>query len=287
MTAATWRRSAGLVLTALLLVVSTLALPPASVAGAAKGDVAEADLVYLTRTAYKFHYSLETKSPGEKARRLTNIKVIGRPAISPDGLRVAFTGYSGAGDNGLYALYVINFDGTGLKKLTNPAGMDRDPAWSPDSSTIVFSRDVSGGLEPSNCCRLKLVPADDGPVTGVPNTLGAINPAWSPDGNTIAFERPGGIYTIKPGGGSLTKVADAGSREPAWSQTGNKLAFVRSTAPDSSKDELVVLTLGSGSESVLYDKGNRVESPQWVGPEIHVLVYNGYGYDGRTGSRVE
>jgi Tol biopolymer transport system component/DNA-binding winged helix-turn-helix (wHTH) protein len=85
---------------------------------------------------------------------------------------------------GSYPLHVIN-----ISKLTSYPGDEREPAFSPDGSTIAFSwsgadgnnYDIyvvkAAGQEP---LRLTTDPADDS------------YPAWSPDGSQIAFRRKNG-----------------------------------------------------------------------------------------------
>ena len=44
-------------------------------------------------------------------------------------------------------IYVMNVDGTGLLRLTNDAGRDVDPAWSPDGKRIAFASDRAGSWD--------------------------------------------------------------------------------------------------------------------------------------------
>lgn len=53
------------------------------------------------------------------------------PAFSPDG-----------------RIYVVNADGTGLRRITSDPADERQPCWSPDGSSIVFSRYVWFPEEP-------------------------------------------------------------------------------------------------------------------------------------------
>ncbi|MGD8277102.1 MAG: S9 family peptidase [Gemmatimonadota bacterium] len=63
------------------------------------------------------------------------------PAISPDGRRIAYTGYDRSTDTWHDSdLYVMNIDGTGSRILT--PGLDRSPRslrWAPDGSGVYFA----------------------------------------------------------------------------------------------------------------------------------------------------
>ncbi len=102
----------------------------------------------------------------------------GSPAVSPDGLTVAFARSDGRHGS---AIYTVGIDGEGLTKIADPGV---DPAWSPDGSRIAFTRDLlgSGGLWTMNADG-----SDPTLVLGT-KTLSIGDPAWSPDGTTLAFE---------------------------------------------------------------------------------------------------
>lgn len=80
-------------------------------------------------------------------------------------------------------IYVMNVDRTGLLRLTDHAGYDGEPAWSPDGSRIAFVSDRAGGQD------IYVMDADGSNV--VRRTDEGLNaaPAWSPDGKTIVFSR--------------------------------------------------------------------------------------------------
>ena len=56
------------------------------------------------------------------------------PVWSPDGRRIAFLSRR----DGNKALYVMNADGSGQRRLTRDASNSATPAWSPDGRTIAF-----------------------------------------------------------------------------------------------------------------------------------------------------
>jgi TolB protein len=78
-------------------------------------------------------------------------------------------------------IYVINADGSGLRRLTD--GMD--PAWSPDGAKVAFARwrDPRG---------IYVIDEDGSNETLVFGWSQAKAPAWSPDGSRIVFTRLGG-----------------------------------------------------------------------------------------------
>jgi len=101
-----------------------------------------------------------------------------RPQWSPDGSKIAFTIHRG----NTVDIAVINPDGSGLACLVASKGQDRDPAWTSDGASIVFSSDVTG-IPNLYRCVLR-----DGSVYRLTNVIGgAFQPAVSPADTTLAF----------------------------------------------------------------------------------------------------
>ncbi len=113
------------------------------------------------------------------------------PDWSPDGKRLTFVG-SGGDAAGNPGLWVINADGTGLTRLvpcSYPCLYLDDPAWSPDGSTIMYSRlepdaRVGGRLESvtvnSRATRTVLAAKPGEFFSGV---------RYAPDGKAVVLER--------------------------------------------------------------------------------------------------
>jgi Tol biopolymer transport system component len=105
-----------------------------------------------------------------------------RPRWSPDGSRVAFTVHRG----NTVDIAVIDRDGGNFACVASSPGQDRDPAWTSDGKSIVFSSDVTG------IPNLYKVSLDDGTVRRLTNVIGgAFAPDVSPADTTIAFSSYG------------------------------------------------------------------------------------------------
>jgi dipeptidyl aminopeptidase/acylaminoacyl peptidase len=151
-------------------------------------------------------------------------------AVSPDGSRLAFSRAPGADCVGCdEQIWVENADGSAawgipLAGSTDSIRQDEDPSFSPDGSSVVFSRWISSVGDQA---RLYRVPASGGSAVA----LGVVgtDPSWGP--SRIAFIGSVGVETVAPDGSGVTRVeglklADEGPL--AWSPHG-RLAVLRSS----------------------------------------------------------
>jgi hypothetical protein len=187
------------------------------------------------RLAYTLAQNLYTVNPdGTDRRALTSTPRTLRafdPGWAPDGNRIAFFN----GGPGVAGVYVINADGTGLRRVTNGA-QDRHPTWSPDGGRIAFTR------QDGTFIRLFVVNADGSGLVGVTNGVHVQDPEWSPDGSRFTFSDGGRVYVVNADGSGLTLLTageTASARSPTWSPDGSLIAFaslgaIKVTAPDGS-----------------------------------------------------
>jgi TolB protein len=181
--------------------------------------------------APKVHGIFIASADGSNARRLTTgIRTTQafdtQSQWSPDGKRLVFMSVKNGKEA---AIFVVNIDGTGLKRLT-PWSLDAgNPDWSPDGHEILFNPywDPHPGkfsnifsMRPDGSHRTQLTH----PRPGVQSFA----PAWSPDGTKIVFVRftPTGkrsgrldLFTMSADGRRLRRVTNmprAFPTNPDW-----------------------------------------------------------------------
>jgi len=152
--------------------------------------------------------------------------------VSPDGSRLAFTRTVGAQCVGCeQRLWVTNAGGGDAVRVPLSAPSDgiredQDPSFSPDGSSIVFSRWNSSV---GDSARLYRVAAAGGTATA----LGVVGTAPGWGRSRIAFLGPRGVATVSPSGVGNRRVSGLAPSDQgplAWSSTG-VLAVLRTTPP--------------------------------------------------------
>ena len=153
----------------------------------------------------------------EKAGSSDAPRTPAQPLAKPEGCfgqRIAFESER----DGNWEIYVIDADGSNVKRITRTPGADTNPTWSPDGAWLAFDTIERGKGEiyvtnedGSGLRNLTNDPSDD------------IGPQWSPDGSLLAFssDRDGRyqIYVMDATGNHLRQVTEltGDNKWPFWS----------------------------------------------------------------------
>ena len=170
-------------------------------------------------------------------------------------------------------IYVMNFDGTDQRNITNHINEDFYPDWSPDGLQIVFNSKREGNN------REIFVMGDDGadPENITNNRLDDSLPSWSPDGSQIAFDsvRDGNreIYVMDADGENQTRLTTNGASDwwASWSPDGERIVF---TSDRSGNPDIWVIDAdGTGSTNLTDSPGGDFR-PVWSPDGEQIVFYS-------------
>jgi TolB protein len=143
---------------------------------------------------------------------------------SPDGTRLAFSSNRDGGGNS--EIYVVNRDGTGLRRITSHPGADTTPTWAPTGAQLAFTSDRSGSPQ------VYIVNLDGTGLKKISSQSYCDRATWSPAPlNEIAYtSRTGGgyeirIYDFKSDESHAITDGIGSNEQPAFAPNGRHLAF--------------------------------------------------------------
>ncbi|MDX1414866.1 MAG: hypothetical protein R3293_11795, partial [Candidatus Promineifilaceae bacterium] len=147
------------------------------------------------------------------------------PAWSPDGKTIALQLWI---DNN-YEIFLVDADGSNLRRLTNNPDFDGQPAWSPDGKKIAFASSRNGAYA------IYLMNADGSSQNQLSTFALSLHPTWSPDGQYIGFDADVDndgwqeLALIKRNGSDEQMIYNPGSTATSWagswSPDGKTLGF--------------------------------------------------------------
>jgi Tol biopolymer transport system component len=174
-----------------------------------------------------------------------NARVIGGPAIAPNGQRVAFS----ADVNGRMRLYVMNADGSAARVVSESVEPRAAPVWAPDGNSLVVSVTVDG--EP-RLVRVSLDGHTASPLVG----HHSVDPVWSPDGDWLLYSGPDvgttfQVHAVTADGKPhqfKELTLSRGARRMAFLSDGRALVILRGEV---THKNFAVIDLDTGAERVL------------------------------------
>lgn len=219
---------------------STATSPTGATATVASTAAAAAAAAPDTEIVFGCGRDLCVSAPDGSGKRVITFPEVAAsdPTWSPDGTKIAFTGFTEEPgnpslDDNNNDVYVVNTDGSNLVRLTDEPEFDGHPSWSPEGTKIAFQSSRFAGQS----TEIMVIGADGSGLTRLTDSAGGDeDPAWSPDGAKIAFvsnrgggddqiwvmnaDRFGPVQLSVDGGDS-----DVDAQQPAWSPDGTRIAF--------------------------------------------------------------
>lgn len=180
--------------------------------------------------------------------------------------RIAFS----SNVTGTKEIYVMDYDGENIRRVTKDGHAAMYPSWFPDNSAIAYTRFRAFGQEAVVI----------GLSTGAVRRL-----SWSPGLNAFTSISPKGgealitlsrdgnpeIYRLRADGSEPRRLTHGPSTEssPCWSPDGRRIAFVsdRSGSP-----QIYVTNAAGGSDERMTYRGSYNTSPDWS-PKGNLIAY--------------
>lgn len=242
------------------------------------GDISYAEPYYTIKI---YVYDTSTRSSVfAKAFKGTQSSLRRLAHIASDQIVLALTGKRGIADTRLAfannstrhkEIYVVDYDGANLKKLTSDNSISILPRWSKDGRIFyttykyrnpdIFAIDLKAG---------KIAPII---LRGGLSLIGGV----SPDGKALAFTSSGGtnpsIYIYNLETHQKTQITNKASVDgsPSYSPDGKYITFVSNRAGN---PQIYVMELATGNTRMLTKNFNWADSPQWS-PTGEWIVFSG------------
>jgi TolB protein len=188
-------------------------------------------------------------------------------AVSPgkDKIAVAMENMAGNID-----IYMMNTDGSDIRRVTTSDAIDLSPAWSPDSRFLAFVSDRTGSPQ---IYLLNLLAGSESsrnrPVRLTQEGGYNTSPAWSPDGKRIAFvariEGQFDLFMInldKEGRNTITRLTTTpfSEEDPGWSPDGRMLVYCSNQRGNY---DVYTISIFSGKTRRLTDWDAYDGAPAW------------------------
>ncbi len=162
--------------------------------------------------------------------------------------------------DGISQIYVIDNDGSNLRRVMRSPLIDTEPHFSPDGNSIVFTSDRSGSPQ------IYQVPVNGGDARRITfNGSYNISPALSPDSNNLVYvTRRDGAYRIamqNMATGSEQILTDGpDDQSPSFAPNGMQVLY---SAVQNGRSVLAVVSTDGRVRQTLSTLEGKVQEPTW------------------------
>ena len=165
-------------------------------------------------------------------------------------------------------LYLMDYNGENIRKLTSHKSLLLSPSCSKDGSKVVFNSDK---VWDQDLYVIHLYPRFKEKRISKPYKLDQ-SAEWSPDGSKIVFSLDGDIAIASSSGTGVRKLTRARAIDvsPTWSPDGTQIAFVSDRAGSPN----VYVMSASGKNVRRITKGGYNTDPSWSpNPKVNKIAY--------------
>jgi TolB protein len=233
-------------------------------------------------------YNIYTINPdgGSKFRvtdnRMGSVDSSIPPSWSPNGKRIAYTGYDGHDAE----IFTISATGGSRFNVTDNKTDDLWPTYSPDGKKIAYVAHRGIGQTFVGDSEIYTINVGGGGRAKVTNdNRMEYEPDYSPNGKRIAYASSGlktsdyNIFTINVGGGGKVKVTNTGfARNPSYSPSGKKIAY---SDWDGHNYQIYTIKAGGGGRVQLTNRKTGAAAPSYSpdGKKIAFVSFDGHDFE--------
>jgi TolB protein len=203
-------------------------------------------------------YVVDFSQPGRAVHHLADAivrQLSGEVGLSQT--RVVFS--RGSYDN--REIWLVDFDGEGLRRITRNGSLNLLPRWSPDGSKLCYTSYWQGRQ------RLLVLDGSTGKSQKIAEYDGLnLGAHWSPDGQelvlTLSHEGDAEIYRIRPDGKIVQRVSFSSAIEasPAYDPTGRQIVY---TSDRTGVPQIYVMDKDGTNRRRLTYEGKYNDSAVW------------------------
>lgn len=158
----------------------------------------------------------------ESDEKLSNTTNADHPSWSPNGEKIVYAANK--------AIWIMNSDGSGQKKLYDGTGWEGDPVFNDDGTKIYFATESKKAYS-ARYISIHVMNSDGSNGLKLTETADSRGPSVSPDGSRLVYaSRASGnydIWTMASDGTDNVRLTDADADEisPSWDPEGNTIVY--------------------------------------------------------------
>ncbi len=215
---------------------------------------------------------------GANQKQLTSLhSIVMRPAVSPDGAKLAFAAISPRGE---WMIHMMSLEtGKFLPFFNQRANVNAAPEFTPDGKSLLFAS-TAGGLQNIYMCDLDGGNLRRVAFTRAIETEPKVNPKTGTDLLVISGRSgPAQLYKMNMDGANASRLTsgEGEAANPAWSPTGQHIAFSWTRGYSPGNFNIFVMDVAKGLPVQLTHDQRTNTYPTWAPNGMHLAYASSRG----------